>query len=202
MAFTAQLVASSTIISLWQPNIPKEIWILVISIVCFLFNTFRVRRYGEIEYWLTVLKVCAVVGIIFAGILLPMNASPTQRLLGTDLAGNPVPCDQTALIYPCVASPGFNCIIRLMTLLNFPRLAGRCFQNVPCPWKRRPVSWALELLLSSNLFVHRRRSHRNCSGRMRKAEKNPPGGGSSCLVSSNDLLCRRCDGSRFKLISR
>jgi len=156
MAFTAQLVASSTIISLWLPNVPKEIWILIISVVCFLFNNFRVRRYGEIEYWLTVIKVCAVVGIIFAGILLPMNASPTQKLLGTDLAGNPVPCNQTALAYPCVASPGFNCIILRMTQLNCPRLARRCFQNVPCSWKRRPVFWAVELLLSGNLFVHRR----------------------------------------------
>jgi amino acid permease len=111
MAFTAQLVASSTIISLWLPNTPKEVWILVISIACILFNNFRVRRYGEVEYWLTVVKVCTVVGIILAGIILPMNASPNQRLLGTDLAGNPVPCSQTASNYTCVAAPGFNCII-------------------------------------------------------------------------------------------
>lgn len=111
MAFTAQLVASSTIISIWTPSTPKEVWILVISIACFLFNNFRVRRYGEIEYWLTVIKVCTVVGIILAGIILPMNASPNQRLLGTDLAGNPVPCNQTASNYTCIAAPGFNCTI-------------------------------------------------------------------------------------------
>ena len=109
MAFTAQLVASSSIISLWLPNTPLEVWVLVVSAVCFLFNNFRVRRWGEIEYWLTVLKVCAIVGIIFAGVLLPMNASPNQSLLGTDLDGNPVPCNQTN--YTCVAAPGFNCII-------------------------------------------------------------------------------------------
>jgi hypothetical protein len=47
------------------------------------------------------------VGIIFAGFLLPMNASPNARLLGTDANGKPVVCSES--VYPCVDSPGFNC---------------------------------------------------------------------------------------------
>lgn len=107
MSFPAQLVASSNIIALWLPDTPKEIWITVIALACFLFNNFNVRRYGEIEYWLTVIKVVTIVGIICAGLVLPMNASPNARLLGTDANGNPVVCSES--VYPCVDSPGFNC---------------------------------------------------------------------------------------------
>jgi amino acid permease len=77
-----------------------------------------VRRYGEIEYWVTALKVVAIMGIIFAGVILPMNASPNQRLLGTDDDLNPVPCNQTASNYTCVAAPGFNCTIHFSQMTD------------------------------------------------------------------------------------
>jgi amino acid permease len=96
-------------INIWLPHIHPEVWVAVIFVIIFGFNNFNVRRYGEIEYWMTAVKVVTIVGIIFAGVILPMNASPNQRLLGTDAAGNPVPCNQTASI--CVAPPGFNCTI-------------------------------------------------------------------------------------------
>lgn len=107
MSFPAQIVASSNIISLWLPDTPKEIWVTLILLICFLFNNFNVRRYGEIEYWSTVIKVTTIVGIICAGFLLSMNASPNARLLGTDANGKPVVCSES--VYPCVDSPGFNC---------------------------------------------------------------------------------------------
>jgi len=123
MSVTAQLVASSHTIALWLPDTPKEVWVCVIFVLCFLFNNFNVRRYGEIEYWLTVIKVTTVVGIIIAGILLPMNASPNQRLLGTDANGNPVLCSES--VSPCVDPPGFNCTIQVNGVADSFKTGGR-----------------------------------------------------------------------------
>lgn len=110
MSVAAQLVAASNTINLWLPNVPKQVWICVIFVIIFVFNNFNVRRYGEIEYWFTVVKVITVMGIIVAGVILPMNASPNQRLLGTDIQGQPVLCSQTSSNYTCVGVPGFDCI--------------------------------------------------------------------------------------------
>jgi amino acid permease len=111
MSVAAQLVAASNTLYLWLPYVPREIWILVIFVIIFVFNNFNVRRYGEIEYWLTVIKVITIMGIIVAGVLLPMNASPNQRLLGTNNAGNPVACNDPSNNYTCIAVPGFECTV-------------------------------------------------------------------------------------------
>jgi len=77
-----------------------------------LFNLLNVRRIGEIEYWLTILKVTTIIGLISLGILLPMGVSVGTRKLGTvgqveaqNLIA--VPCPSSAL--PCLDAPGFPC---------------------------------------------------------------------------------------------
>jgi yeast amino acid transporter len=88
---------------------PPEIWITVFLVIPFLFNNFNVRRYGEIEYWLTVIKVLTIVGIIVLGVLLPMNATPNQRLLGTNSNLSLIPCPDNSAPGQCLGAPGFGC---------------------------------------------------------------------------------------------
>lgn len=112
VGFPAKLVACQNIMAFWLPKdqYNSSIWITVFLIIPVLFNNFNVRRYGEIEFWLTVVKVATIVGLIFLGILLPMGASPT-RLLGTDpVTLNLVECpsDPSSNIV-CVGTPGFGC---------------------------------------------------------------------------------------------
>jgi amino acid permease len=98
----------------WLPKdqYPPEIWISLFWVVPLLFNYLNVRRYGEIEFWLTVTKVVTIVGIIILGILLPMGASPTTPLLGTDMSTlELVVCPQNPTPgITCVGRPGFECI--------------------------------------------------------------------------------------------
>jgi amino acid permease len=99
----------------WLPNdkYNPSIWISVFLVIPVLFNMFNVRRYGEIEFWLTVIKLITIVGLIVLGILLPMNASPTTRLLGTDLDTlELVECPSSDVVsgnVTCVGTPGFGC---------------------------------------------------------------------------------------------
>lgn len=84
------------------------------AFVCFFvvplfFNCINVRKYGELEFWLTIIKVTTVLGLIILGIVIAAGgvASP---LLGTDATFHPVPCPENA-IGQCLSSPGFGCIL-------------------------------------------------------------------------------------------
>jgi len=72
------------------------------------FNLLNLRRYGEIEFWLTTIKVVMIVLLIVLGVLLPMGASPRTPLLGTGSNYRPVDCSQN-VIGECIPSHGFNC---------------------------------------------------------------------------------------------
>ena len=111
VAFPAKLVAVSSTMSFWvtKTTLTSALWITIAMAIPFTFNMLNVRKYGEIEFWLTTVKVATVVGIIILGILLPMGASTATLLLGTDDQHHPIPCSDPTLDR-CVPQPGFNCI--------------------------------------------------------------------------------------------
>ena len=106
------LVAAASITSYWiQEN--SALWISVYIIPPILFNLLNVRKFGEIEFWLSSIKVYTFIGLIILGLLLLMGASTAPLLLGTRPLNNVthyplIQCDHPALD-DCVSSPGFNC---------------------------------------------------------------------------------------------
>jgi amino acid permease len=71
-----------------------------------IFNLFNVRRYGEIEFWLTLQKIFTFVLIIIYGMLIALGASASAPLSGTDANNNVVSCNNPA-IDRCVGPIGF-----------------------------------------------------------------------------------------------
>jgi amino acid permease len=109
MGFPAKLVVAASLTSFWyQQDARPALWISIYAIFPLLFNFFNVRRYGEIEFWLTTVKVCVCVGLIFVGILLAMGAGNDSPLLGTDPENNIVACDDAQSLN-CLPPPGFIC---------------------------------------------------------------------------------------------
>src|SRR5271156_2165534 len=94
VAFPAKLVAAASLMSFWIPEtqINPGVWISVFATLVIAFNMFNVRRYGEIEFWMTTIKVETLVLIFLMGILLPMDASSATRLTGTDSQYRLIPC--------------------------------------------------------------------------------------------------------------
>jgi amino acid permease len=88
----------------------KPVWIIVFFIPVVLFNFLNVRRYGEIEYWLTVIKLATIVGLIVLGIILPMGASAGTRQLATGPNNTVIPCPPNPTQGQCLDIPGFSCI--------------------------------------------------------------------------------------------
>jgi amino acid permease len=97
--------------STWLPEEKyRYTFIAMFFIVIVLFNLLNVRKYGEIEFWLTVIKLITIVGLIFLGVLLPMGVSENTRKLGTGPYYSVIPCPSNAAEGQCLGTPGFGCI--------------------------------------------------------------------------------------------
>ncbi|KAG0208908.1 hypothetical protein BGX28_000227 [Mortierella sp. GBA30] len=72
LTIPAELAASAVIINFWLPADSKfPVWIvpLVIIVLMVLINLIGVKAYGEVEYWLSILKIATIVMFIVCGIL-------------------------------------------------------------------------------------------------------------------------------------
>jgi amino acid permease len=106
-SFGLQLVVIQNVMANWvSGEVYRYIWISVFFVVIILFNLLDVRRYGEIEYWLTVIKLATIVGLMILGILLPLGLSASTRLLGTSSDNRPIPCSESL---DCLPNPGLAC---------------------------------------------------------------------------------------------
>ncbi|CAB3661174.1 amino acid permease [Achromobacter pestifer] len=64
----ADITAFGLYMGLWYPDVPRWIWVL--SIVCFIgaINLCSVKVFGELEFWLSLLKVGAIIAMIAGGL--------------------------------------------------------------------------------------------------------------------------------------
>ncbi|WP_312284164.1 amino acid permease [Yokenella regensburgei] len=63
----ADVTAFGIYMGLWYPDVPRWIWVM--SIICFIgaMNLCHVRIFGEMEFWLSLVKVAAIIAMIAAG---------------------------------------------------------------------------------------------------------------------------------------
>lgn len=92
--------------------------ITIFLIVPLLVNVLIVRIYGEVEFWLTLIKIAAIVGLICVAIIIAAGGV-LSPLLGTNSKYYPVPCSENdSSIAPCLPSPGFGCTVLLRGILT------------------------------------------------------------------------------------
>ncbi|KAG0039863.1 hypothetical protein BGZ82_006415 [Podila clonocystis] len=90
VTLATELVASSVIISYWIPldKCPGWVWALVFIVILTSLNMTSVKAYGETEYWLSLIKVLAVLVFIIIGFLYIGGA------IGTPIPDAPKPGPQ------------------------------------------------------------------------------------------------------------
>ncbi|MEU5363130.1 amino acid permease [Streptomyces sp. NPDC005925] len=64
----AELTAAAIYINYWFPGIPQWVTALVFLIVLFVANLISVKLFGEIEFWFSMVKVTAILGMIVIGL--------------------------------------------------------------------------------------------------------------------------------------
>jgi len=79
VAAIAEIIAISGYVSFWLPNLPH--WISAVSVILLLLtlNLLTVKAFGELEFWMAIIKVVAIVGLIVLGLYLCVTGfiSPT-----------------------------------------------------------------------------------------------------------------------------
>jgi amino acid permease len=95
----------------WLPDIHPAVFITLFYVLVVTNIVFNLRRNGETEFWLTVLKLLSITGLIVLGVLLPMNVSRGTRLLGTDNFLRTIDCPKNAVAGECLGPPGFGCTL-------------------------------------------------------------------------------------------
>lgn len=88
-------------------NNSKPIGYAIFIALPFGFNFLNVRKYGEVEYWITMIKILTLLGLMLLGVIvLPLGVTLSGPLLGTR-GTDPESC--LASNGTCLDSPGFNC---------------------------------------------------------------------------------------------
>ncbi|WP_223281269.1 amino acid permease [Streptomyces antnestii] len=64
----ADVTAFGVYMGFWFPGVPRWIWVLAVVLVVGTMNLFSVKVFGELEFWLSLAKVVAIVAMIAAGV--------------------------------------------------------------------------------------------------------------------------------------
>ncbi|MDM1246383.1 amino acid permease [Acinetobacter sp. R933-2] len=73
----SELTAAAKYINYWWPHIPAWVTVLVFFVAITAINLANVKFYGESEFWLSIIKVTAIIAMIIFGIYLIFTADPT-----------------------------------------------------------------------------------------------------------------------------
>lgn len=78
----SDLVALQLVLQYWTDNFPGWALSLIFWVVLIGVNIISVRAYGELEYWLSLLKVITIVVFIVMGIVVNCGGNATGEYIG------------------------------------------------------------------------------------------------------------------------
>jgi L-asparagine transporter-like permease len=68
IAIGAEVTAAGIYMSYWFHDVPRWIWVVLVSAALVALNSMQVNRLGEFEYWFAMIKVTAIVAFIMVGL--------------------------------------------------------------------------------------------------------------------------------------
>jgi len=84
-----ELVAASITIKFWNSSINTVAWVAIFYVCIVAINFFGVKGYGEAEFIFSTIKVLAVIGFIFLGVILNCGGGPQGGYIGGKYWQNP-----------------------------------------------------------------------------------------------------------------
>ncbi|KAI0481162.1 amino acid permease [Xylariaceae sp. FL0804] len=84
-----ELIAAADTIKYWNSDINGAVWVTVFLVVLVGIQVFGVRGYGEVEFVLSMIKICACTGFIILGIIINCGGVGDQGYLGAKYWYNP-----------------------------------------------------------------------------------------------------------------
>ncbi|KAH8712375.1 putative amino-acid permease PB1C11.02 [Beauveria bassiana] len=78
----SDLVALQLLLDYWHTNFPGVAFSLIFWVVLIAANIITVRAYGELEYWLSLLKIITIIAFIFVGIAVNAGGNTAHHYIG------------------------------------------------------------------------------------------------------------------------
>jgi lysine-specific permease len=69
ITYVVDCLTAGILMQFWLPNVPTWIWNLSAFLLIFLINAITVKSFGEIEYWMSWIKVITIILFLIVGIL-------------------------------------------------------------------------------------------------------------------------------------
>jgi len=63
-----EVTAAATYVQYWWPAVPQWVSALVFTLILFCANLISVKIFGELEFWFSMIKVTAIIGMILIGV--------------------------------------------------------------------------------------------------------------------------------------
>lgn len=83
MSTASDLIALQLLLQYWTDNFPGWALSLIFLFILIGLNIVTVRAYGEMEYWLSLLKVVTIVIFIILGIVVNCGGNTDHQYIGT-----------------------------------------------------------------------------------------------------------------------
>ncbi|KAF7558696.1 hypothetical protein G7046_g5465 [Stylonectria norvegica] len=84
-----ELIAASLTIRFWREDINMGVWVAVFLVALTVVQIFGVKGYGEVEFVLSIIKICACCGFIILGIVINCGGVGDQGYLGAKFWHDP-----------------------------------------------------------------------------------------------------------------
>ncbi|PIZ03625.1 MAG: hypothetical protein COY58_08415 [Gammaproteobacteria bacterium CG_4_10_14_0_8_um_filter_38_16] len=82
ITIAVELIASAIVMQYWFPHVPPVQWCALFFVAIFALNILSVKSYGESQYWLSLIKVAAILIFIVIGVLVITGFDKTHRVIG------------------------------------------------------------------------------------------------------------------------
>jgi lysine-specific permease len=69
IVLTVDAISSGILVQYWLPTTPTYVWHISAFVLIFLINAFTARSFGEIEFWLALVKIITIIAFILLGVL-------------------------------------------------------------------------------------------------------------------------------------
>lgn len=146
-----ELIAASITIQFWREDLNMGIWVAVFLVVLCIIQLFGVKGYGEVEFVLSLIKICACTGFIILGIIINCGGVGDKGYLGAKYWHD-----------PGAFKNGFNgfCSVFVVAAFAFggTELVGLAAAESDNPRKAIPMAtkqvfWRIAFFYIVNLFI-------------------------------------------------
>ena len=80
LAIGTEVTAVAIYMGYWFPTVPGFVWIIIFSVALLYVNVTSVNVFGAVEYWLSLIKIIAIVGFILLAVYVIFGANTSSSI--------------------------------------------------------------------------------------------------------------------------